>query len=86
MTIFIPGSSAVENTRNVAQSALPDAPVVAGEPRRGGEIRTRAGTLLRTAARHQERLANRIDPLHEASGSWLRQPRDLHEAGEPRPC
>lgn len=48
MTIFIPGNTAVENTRTLARSALPGAPVVADEPRGGFEIRARAGALLRT--------------------------------------
>ena len=54
MTIFIPGNTAVENTRNLAQSALPDAPVVADEPRRprrSADVRARVGALLRTTAR-----------------------------------
>ena len=65
MTIFIP-NTAVENTRSLAQSALPDAPVVADElrpPRRTTEFRARAGALLRTAAQRQQRLADRIDPV-----------------------
>jgi hypothetical protein len=66
MTIFIPGNTAVENTRNLAQSALPDAPVVAEEPRgprRGTEVRARVGAVLRSAAQRQQRLADRIDPV-----------------------
>ena len=32
MTYFIPGNTAVENARNLAQSALPNAPQVHEEP------------------------------------------------------
>jgi hypothetical protein len=63
--LFTP-TSAVENTRNLAQSALPDAPVITDEiraPRRHLEVRARVGALLRTAARRQQRLADRIDPV-----------------------
>lgn len=63
--LFTP-TSAVENTRNLAQSALPDAPVIADEiraPRHGTEVRARVGALLRTAAQRQQRLADRIDPV-----------------------
>ena len=63
--LFVP-TSAVENTRNLAQSALPDAPMIADEiraPRRRLEVRARAGALLRTAAQRQQRLADRIDPV-----------------------
>lgn len=66
MMILVPGNTAVENTRNLAQSALPDAPVVTDEPRpprRTTEVRTRAAALLRTAAQRQQRLADRIDPV-----------------------
>ncbi|TCC65660.1 hypothetical protein E0H73_01605 [Kribbella pittospori] len=70
MTIFIPGNTAVENTRTLAQSALPNAPVVTDEPRTRVEIRARAGALLRTAAQRQQRLADRIDPIRDASCNW----------------
>jgi hypothetical protein len=65
MTIFIPGT-AVENTRNLAQSALPDSPVVADEPRGPGRrltARPRLAALLHAAARRQERFADRLDPV-----------------------
>lgn len=52
--------TAVENTRALAQSALPDAPVV-DEPRRSPG-RSRVGTALRSTARHAMSLADRIDP------------------------
>jgi hypothetical protein len=64
MSFYI-GNTAVENTRTLAQSALPDAPVVPDEPRRvrrNFEVRARAGAVLRAAARHELRLADRIDP------------------------
>ena len=60
--IFIAGLyTAVENTRTLARSALPDAPVIPDEPRR---TRTRVwvGAVLRSAARHAQKLADRIDP------------------------
>jgi hypothetical protein len=63
--LFTP-TSAVESTRILAQSALPDAPVIADEiraPRRRLHARARAGALLRTTARRQQRLADRIDPV-----------------------
>lgn len=59
------GNTAVENTRNLAQSALPDAPVVQDQPRRIRrtlEVRVRVSSLLRNTARHELRLADRIDP------------------------
>jgi hypothetical protein len=65
MSFYI-GNTAVENTRTLAQSALPDAPVVPDEPRRirrSFEVRARAGAVLRAAARRELRLADRIDPV-----------------------
>ncbi|WP_371404998.1 hypothetical protein OHA10_04935 [Kribbella sp. NBC_00662] len=63
MTYFIPGNTAVENARNLAQSALPNAPQEEyDEPRRPPAIRARLSAVLRTAARHELRLADRIDP------------------------
>ena len=65
MSFYI-GNTAVENTRTLAQSALPDAPVVPDEPRRvrrSLEVRARAGAVLRAAARRELRLADRIDPV-----------------------
>jgi hypothetical protein len=63
MTIFIPGNTAVENTRALAHSALPDAPVIADEPHRSGaaDVRGRFGAVLRSAARRALSLADRID-------------------------
>ena len=66
MTMFSPGNTAVENARNLARSALPDAPVVADEPRRshsGGDVQARVGAVLRSAARRSLKLADRIDPV-----------------------
>jgi hypothetical protein len=64
MSIFIP-SSAIEKTRALAQSALPDAPVVPDEPRvrRRLQVRARAGAVLRASARRELKLADRIDPV-----------------------
>ena len=62
--------TAVENARNLAQSALPDAPVVPDEPRRVRrrlEVRARAGAVLRAAARRELKLADRIDPVCQPS-------------------
>jgi hypothetical protein len=59
--------TAVENARNLAQSALPDAPVVPDEPRRIRrklEVRARAGAVLRATAQHELKLAERIDPAY----------------------
>ena len=69
MSMFIP-SSGIEKTRSLARSALPDAPVVPDEPprlRRKLEIRTRAGAMLRATARHELKLADRIDPVPQPS-------------------
>jgi hypothetical protein len=64
MTYFTPGNTAVENARNLAQSALPNAPQVPDEPtpRHTAPVRTRLSAVLRAAAARELRLANRIDP------------------------
>ncbi|MEV5967819.1 hypothetical protein AB0L70_38995 [Kribbella sp. NPDC051952] len=65
MTYFIAGNTAVENARNLAQSALPTAPQQPYDepaPRRTRTVRTRLSAVLRTAAERELRLANRIDP------------------------
>jgi hypothetical protein len=62
-------STAAETTRSLAQSALPDAPVVPDQPRRSSPVRTRLGEALRTAAHHELRLANRLDPRCEPQPS-----------------
>lgn len=58
--LFLPVSS-VEPTRELVRSALPDAPIIIDERR--ADFRARVGALLRTAARRQQRLADRIDPV-----------------------
>jgi hypothetical protein len=61
MSYFTPINTAVENARAISHSALPDAPQVPHqEPR--PSIRARVGAVLRSAAAHELRLANRIDP------------------------
>ena len=65
MTYFIAGNTAVENARTLTQSALPNAPQQPYEeprPRRVSTVRARISAVLRTAAAHELRLANRIDP------------------------
>jgi hypothetical protein len=63
MTYFIPGNTAVENARNLARSALPNAPQEEyDEPRRPLAIRARLSSVLRATAERELRLANRIDP------------------------
>ena len=65
MTYFSAGNTAVENARTLAQSALPNAPVHPYDepaPRRQIAVRARLSAVLRTAARHELRLADRIDP------------------------
>jgi hypothetical protein len=62
---FIAGHTAVENTQLLARSALPDAPVV-NDGRSGERVRphpppTRLSVALRTTARWQLRLAERVD-------------------------
>ncbi len=63
MSFFLT-TTAVENTRGLAQSALPTAPVVADEPGTGNRpsLRLRVSEALRTAAHHELRLADRLDP------------------------
>ena len=67
MTIFIPGT-AIEKTRQLAHSALPDAPVVPDQPRRprrAASLRARTGAVLRSAARRALKLADRLDPASD---------------------
>ena len=66
MTYFIPADIAVENTRALAQSALPNAPQQPYEeppPRRRAAVRIRLSAVLRSAAERELRLADRIDPV-----------------------
>jgi hypothetical protein len=66
MTHYIASNTAVENARAAAQSALPHAPQQPDdEPRRGLGLRTRLSTVLRAAAAHEVRLADRLDTRRE---------------------
>jgi len=64
MTYFIAGNTAVENARALSQSALPNAPQQPydEQPRRAAVLRTRISAALRSAAAHELRLAERLDP------------------------
>jgi hypothetical protein len=65
MTYYIAGNTAVENARSLSQSALPNAPqepYYEKQPRRRLALRTRVSAVLRTAAQHELKLADRIDP------------------------
>ncbi|WP_350281078.1 hypothetical protein [Kribbella sp. HUAS MG21] len=63
MTYFIAGNTAVENARNLSQSALPNAPQQPyDEPVRNYALRSRLSAVLRSVAERELRLANRIDP------------------------
>ncbi|WP_328522212.1 hypothetical protein [Kribbella sp. NBC_00359] len=60
--------TAVENTRILAHSALPDAPVIADEtlrPRSRAHTRARIGAVLRSTARRALKLADPIDPHYD---------------------
>jgi hypothetical protein len=61
MSSWISGIPAVEHTRELARSALPDAPVVPDSPRPQPRIRALLGTTLRSFASGGLRLAERID-------------------------
>jgi hypothetical protein len=65
MTYYIAGNTAVENSRSLAQSALPNAPVIEEEVRRPSlrlAVRARFGVALRAAAQRELRWAERVDP------------------------
>lgn len=64
MTYFIAGNTAVENSRALSQSALPNAPQEPYEepPRRIAAVRARLGAALRSVAARELRLAERLDP------------------------
>ena len=63
MTYFIVGNTAVENARNLAQSALPNAPQQPyDEPVARLGIAVRISKVLRSAAERQLGLAERLDP------------------------
>jgi hypothetical protein len=64
MTDFIAGNTAVENTRALAESALPTAPERPHgrpNPRPGLHLRARLGAAFRSAAARELRLAGRVD-------------------------
>jgi hypothetical protein len=65
MTYFIAGNTAVENTRSLARSALPNAPQQPDDqprPQRSRLVRNRLGAALRATAERELRLADRLDP------------------------
>lgn len=68
--LFVPIDIAKINS-NLTESALPNAPQVpTPEPRPSvvwPAVRAQAGRLLRSAARHELRLADRLDPRCEPS-------------------
>jgi hypothetical protein len=61
MSSWILAIPAVENTRNLARSALPDAPVVPESPPPQPRVRPALGAVLRRFALGGLRLAERID-------------------------
>ncbi len=56
----------VDRDRELARSALPNAPVVPDEPR-PRVVRNLSARLLRVVARRQLRLAERMDPRPECA-------------------
>ncbi|GAA0604304.1 hypothetical protein HPO96_18245 [Kribbella sandramycini] len=64
MTYYIAGNTAVENSRTLSQSALPNAPQQPHEehPQRLSAARARLGAALRAAAARELRMAERLDP------------------------
>jgi hypothetical protein len=68
--LFVPVDIA-ETTAKLTRSALPNAPQIPDpEPRPSvvrPDIRARTGRLLRAMARHELRLADRLDPRCESS-------------------
>ena len=64
--LFIAGLyTAIENTRVLANSALPNAPVIADGPTRSHRrphIGARVGPVLRSLGLHALNLADRVDP------------------------
>ena len=69
MTYFIAGNTAVENSRALSQSALPNAPQEPYDepPRRIAAVRARLGAALRSVAARELRLAERLDPSPSCS-------------------
>ena len=62
MSSWISGIPAIESTRTLARSALPDAPVVVDRGRPRPDLRAWLGTTLRASALRGLRLAEWIDP------------------------
>lgn len=54
---------ALEAMREIAHSALPDAPVVPDPPPRAPRLRGAVAAFLRGSARRRSRLADRLDPI-----------------------
>ena len=69
MTYYIAGNTAVENSRALSQSALPNAPQEPyDEPaRRVAAVRSRLSATLRSIAARELRLAERLDPSPSCS-------------------
>jgi hypothetical protein len=68
MPFFVP-NAAVENVRALAQSALPDAPVVADDCRPPHRITRLVRALLRSLERRRGRtVTNASIPLHRPGG------------------
>ena len=75
MTDFIAANTAVENTRALAESALPTAPKRPHDrpnPRPGLGPRARLGAALRSAAARKLRLADHVDrnPRQRSNAAW----------------
>jgi len=62
MSSWISGIPAVESTRRLARSALPDAPAVLDRGRLRPDVRAWLGTTLRASALRRLQLAEWIDP------------------------
>jgi hypothetical protein len=62
MSSWISGIPAVESTRKLARSVLPDAPVVLDHGRPRPDVRAWLGATLRASALRSLRLAEWIDP------------------------
>ena len=65
MNVF-PVQPIVGGTRQLARSALPDAPVIPDEPR-VPMVRNLSARMLRVVARRQLRLAEQMDPRPECA-------------------
>ena len=64
MYSYFPYASGIRQSNELAQSALPDAPVVADESTHVPmlSVRSRSASWLRAMARGTDHLANRVDP------------------------